>query len=282
MTARNPGRFGSFDQLLFVRSANSCALDEHYDSMDRMIDKTFSSTAEAVADIPDGASIAVGGFGLVGIPTLLINALREQGAGELTIISNNCGTDGQGLGLLLEDGRIVKTIGSYIGSNKEYARRYLEGELTVEFTPQGTLAERMRAGGAGIPAFYTTAGVGTQVAEGGLPQRYNKDGSVEIYSKPKETREFNGQLYVMEEGIRADFALVHAHKADRFGNLVFRKTARNFNPDAAMSGKITIAQVEHLVDDLDPDEVHLPGIYVNRVVHVGPQETGIENRTVSN
>ncbi|EEW48960.1 3-oxoacid CoA-transferase, A subunit [Corynebacterium efficiens YS-314] len=250
--------------------------------MDRMIDKTFSSTAEAVADIPDGASIAVGGFGLVGIPTLLINALREQGAGELTIISNNCGTDGQGLGLLLEDGRIVKTIGSYIGSNKEYARRYLEGELTVEFTPQGTLAERMRAGGAGIPAFYTTAGVGTQVAEGGLPQRYNKDGSVEIYSKPKETREFNGQLYVMEEGIRADFALVHAHKADRFGNLVFRKTARNFNPDAAMSGKITIAQVEHLVDDLDPDEVHLPGIYVNRVVHVGPQETGIENRTVSN
>jgi 3-oxoacid CoA-transferase subunit A len=247
-----------------------------------MIDKTFSSTAEAVADIPDGASIAVGGFGLVGIPTLLINALRDQGAGELTIISNNCGTDGQGLGLLLEDGRIVKTIGSYIGSNKEYARRYLEGELTVEFTPQGTLAERMRAGGAGIPAFYTTAGVGTQVAEGGLPQRYNKDGSVEIYSKPKETREFNGQLYVMEEGIRADFALVHAHKADRFGNLVFRKTARNFNPDAAMSGKITIAQVEHLVDDLDPDEVHLPGIYVNRVVHVGPQETGIENRTVSN
>lgn len=250
--------------------------------MDCMIDKTFSSTAEAVADIPDGASIAVGGFGLVGIPTLLINALREQGAGELTIISNNCGTDGQGLGLLLEDGRIVKTIGSYIGSNKEYARRYLEGELTVEFTPQGTLAERMRAGGAGIPAFYTTAGVGTQVAEGGLPQRYNKDGSVEIYSKPKETREFNGQLYVLEEGIRADFALVHAHKADRFGNLVFRKTARNFNPDAAMSGKITIAQVEHLVDDLDPDEVHLPGIYVNRVVHVGPQETGIENRTVSN
>lgn len=247
-----------------------------------MIDKTFSSTAEAVADIPDGASIAVGGFGLVGIPTLLINALRDQGAGELTIISNNCGTDGQGLGLLLEDGRIVKTIGSYIGSNKEYARRYLEGELTVEFTPQGTLAERMRAGGAGIPAFYTTAGVGTQVAEGGLPQRYNKDGSVALASKPKETREFNGQLYVMEEGIRADFALVHAHKADRFGNLVFRKTARNFNPDAAMSGKITIAQVEHLVDDLDPDEVHLPGIYVNRVVHVGPQETGIENRTVSN
>src|SRR5699024_12498771 len=164
----------------------------------------------------------------------------------------NCGTDGQGLGLLLEDGRIVKTIGSYIGSNKEYARRYLEGELTVEFTPQGTLAVRMCAGGAGIPAFYTTAGVGTQVAEGGLPQRYNKDGSVEIYSKPKDTREFNGQLYVMEEGIRADFALVHAHKADRFGNLVFRTTARNFNPDAAISGKTTIAQLAHPLDHLAP------------------------------
>ena len=247
-----------------------------------MIDKTFSSTAEAVADIPDGASIAVGGFGLVGIPTLLINALRDQGAGELTIISNNCGTDGQGLGLLLEDGRIVKTIGSYIGSNKEYARRYLEGELTVEFTPQGTLAERMRAGGAGIPAFYTTAGVGTQVAEGGLPQRYNKDGSVEIYSKPKETREFNGQLYVMEEGIRADFALVHAHKADRFGNLVFRKTARNFNPACAMAGRICVAEVEEIVEtgEIDPDAVHLPGIFVDRIVHNPDPEKRIEQRTV--
>ncbi|WP_080794447.1 CoA transferase subunit A [Corynebacterium pacaense] len=246
-----------------------------------MIDKTYSSTAAAVADIPDGSSIAVGGFGLVGIPTLLINALREQGAGDLTIISNNCGTDGHGLGLLLEAGRISKTIGSYIGSNREYARRYLEGELTVEFTPQGTLAERMRAGGAGIPAFYTTAGVGTQVAEGGLPQRYNTDGSVAIVSEPKETREFDGQLYVMEEGIRADYALVHAHTADRFGNLVFYKTARNFNPDAAMCGAVTVVQAEHLVDEIDPDDIHLPGIHVNRVVHVGPQETGIENRTVS-
>lgn len=247
-----------------------------------MINKSISSTAEAVADIPDGASIAVGGFGLVGIPTALILALREQGAGDLTIISNNLGTDGFGLGLLLLDKKISKSIGSYLGSNKEYARQYLEGELTVEFTPQGTLAERLRAGGAGIPAFYTTAGVGTQVAEGGLPQRYNTDGTVAVVSQPKETREFNGQLYVMEEDIRADYALVHAHKADRFGNLVFRKTAQNFNPDAAMSGKITIAQVEHFVDELHPDEIDLPGIYVNRVVHVGPQETGIENRTVSN
>lgn len=247
-----------------------------------MIDKSVSTTDAAVADIHDGASIAVGGFGLVGIPTLLINALREQGAGDLTIISNNLGTDGFGLGLLLQDKKISKSIGSYLGSNKEYARQYLEGELTVEFTPQGTLAERLRAGGNGIPAFFTTAGVGTQVADGGLPQRYNEDGTVAIVSKPKETREFSGQQYVMEEGIRADFALVHAHKADRFGNLVFRKTARNFNPDVAMSGKITIVQAEHLVDEIDPDEAHLPGIFVDRVVHVGPQETGIENRTVSN
>ena len=246
-----------------------------------MLDKTISSIDDAVADIHDGASVAVGGFGLVGIPARLIDALRSQGAGDLTIISNNLGTDGFGLGLLLQDKRITRSLGSYIGSNKEYARQYLSGELTVEFTPQGTLGERMRAGGAGIPAFYTKAGVGTQVAEGGLPQRYNTDGTVAEYSKPKETREFNGELYVMEEGIRADFAFVHAHKADRYGNLVFRKTARNFNPDAAMSGKITIAQVEHLVDEIDPDEVHTPGIYVDRIVVVGPQETGIENRTVS-
>lgn len=245
-----------------------------------MLDKTFSSATDAVADIPDGASIAVGGFGLVGNPSILIDALREQGAGDLTIISNNCGTDGFGLGTLLELHRISRTIGSYIGSNKEYARQYLAGELSVEFTPQGTLAERMRAGGAGIPAFFTTAGVGTQVADGGLPVRYNSDGTIAERSPAKETREFNGQTYVMEEAINADFALVHAHKADRFGNLVFTKTARNFNPDAAQCAKITVAQVEHLVDYIDPDDVHVPGIYVDRVVHVGPQETGIENRTV--
>ena len=247
-----------------------------------MLDKTLPSTDAAVADIPDGATIAVGGFGLVGIPARLIDALREQGATDLTIVSNNLGTDGFGLGLLLADKRISKSIGSYLGSNKEYARQYLAGELTVEFTPQGTLAERMRAGGAGIPAFYTTAGVGTQVAEGGLPQRYNSDGTVAVTSKPKETREFNGQLYVLEESIRADYALVHAAKGDRYGNLVFNKTAMNFNPDAAMSGKVTIAQVEELVDVIDPEDVDLPGIFVDRVVEVGKQETGIENRTVSN
>ncbi|HJD78603.1 3-oxoacid CoA-transferase subunit A [Corynebacterium pollutisoli] len=247
-----------------------------------MLDKTLPSTDAAVADIPDGATIAVGGFGLVGIPARLIDALREQGATDLTIVSNNLGTDGFGLGLLLADKRISKSIGSYLGSNKEYARQYLAGELTVEFTPQGTLAERMRAGGAGIPAFYTTAGVGTQVAEGGLPQRYNSDGTVAVTSKPKETREFNGQLYVLEESIRADYALVHAAKGDRYGNLVFNKTAMNFNPDAAMSGKVTVAQVEELVDVIDPEDVDLPGIFVDRVVEVGKQETGIENRTVSN
>ncbi len=247
-----------------------------------MLDKTLPSTDAAVADIPDGATIAVGGFGLVGIPARLIDALREQGATDLTIVSNNLGTDGFGLGLLLADKRISKSIGSYLGSNKEYARQYLAGELTVEFTPQGTLAERMRAGGAGIPAFYTTDGVGTQVAEGGLPQRYNSDGTVAVTSKPKETREFNGQLYVLEESIRADYALVHAAKGDRYGNLVFNKTAMNFNPDAAMSGKVTVAQVEELVDVIDPEDVDLPGIFVDRVVEVGKQETGIENRTVSN
>lgn len=245
-----------------------------------MFDKTFPEISAAVADIPDGASVAVGGFGLVGIPARLIDALREKGASDLTIISNNCGTDGFGLGLLLADGRIARTIGSYIGSNKEYARQYLAGELTVEFTPQGTLAEKMRAGGAGIPAFYTTAGVGTQVADGGLPMRYNPDGTVAEVSESKETRVFGGRTYVLEEAIVADFALVHAHTADRWGNLVFSKTARNFNPDAAQCARTTIVQAEHVVDQLDPDEVHLPGIHVDRVVEVGPQETGIENRTV--
>lgn len=246
-----------------------------------MLDKTVATVDAAVADIPNGVSIAVGGFGLVGIPARLIDALRAQGASELTIISNNLGTDGFGLGLLLEDKKIVRSIGSYIGSNKEYARQYLSGELAVEFTPQGTLAERMRAGGAGIPAFFTKAGVGTQLAEGGIPTRYNSDGTIAEYSKPKETREFNGEVYVMEEGIRADYALVHANKGDRYGNLVFSKTAQNFNPDAAKCGKVTIAQVEELVDEIPADEIELPGIYVDKVVEVGPQETGIENRTVS-
>ena len=246
-----------------------------------MLNKVVTSIDEAVADIGDGASIAVGGFGLVGIPARLIDALRKQGAGELTIISNNLGTDGFGLGLLLQDGKIARSIGSYLGTNKEYARQYLEGELTVEFTPQGTLAERMRAGGAGVPAFYTKAGVGTPLANGEIPVRYNPDGTIAEYSKPKEIREFHGEQYVLEEALTPDFAFVHAAKADRYGNLVFNKTARNFNPDVAACGKVTIVQAEEVVDTIAPAEVDLPGIYVDRVVEVGPQETGIEFRTVS-
>lgn len=246
-----------------------------------MLNKVIASVEEAVADIPDGSSIAVGGFGLVGIPAQLIAALRSQGASELTIISNNLGTDDFGLGLLLKDHRIARSIGSYLGTNKEYARQYLEGELTVEFTPQGTLAERMRAGGAGIPAFYTKAGVGTPLADGDIPTRYNPDGTIAATSAPKETREFNGELYVMEEALTPDFAFVHAARADRFGNLAFNKTAQNFNPDAAKSADITIVQAEQLVEAVPPAEVDVPGIYVDRVVEVGKQETGIEFRTVS-
>lgn len=246
-----------------------------------MLNKVIASVEEAVADIPDGSSIAVGGFGLVGIPAQLIAALRSQGASELTIISNNLGTDDFGLGLLLKDHRIARSIGSYLGTNKEYARQYLEGELTVEFTPQGTLAERMRAGGAGIPAFYTKAGVGTPLADGDIPTRYNPDGTIAETSAPKETREFNGELYVMEEALTPDFAFVHAARADRFGNLAFNKTAQNFNPDAAKSADITIVQAEQLVEAVPPAEVDVPGIYVDRVVEVGKQGTGIEFRTVS-
>lgn len=246
-----------------------------------MLNKVIASVEEAVADIPDGSSIAVGGFGLVGIPAQLIAALRSQGASELTIISNNLGTDDFGLGLLLKDHRIARSIGSYLGTNKEYARQYLEGELTVEFTPQGTLAERLRAGGAGIPAFYTKAGVGTPLADGDIPTRYNPDGTIAETSAPKETREFNGELYVMEESLNPDFAFVHAARADRFGNLAFNKTAQNFNPDAAKAADITIVQAEQLVEAVPSAEVDVPGIYVDRVVEVGKQETGIEFRTVS-
>ncbi|MEV0948482.1 CoA transferase subunit A [Rhodococcus sp. NPDC049939] len=247
-----------------------------------MINKVFASAAEAVADIPDGASLAVGGFGLVGIPSALIGALVEQGATDLETVSNNCGTDGFGLGLLLEQRRIRRTVSSYLGSNREFGRQYLAGELEVELTPQGTLAERMRAGAAGVPAFYTPAGVGTEVADGGLPIRYDGRGGVALVSSPKETREFDGKVYVLERAVRTDYALVHAWKGDQFGNLVYRGAARNFNPDAAGAGRVTIAQVEHLVEpgEIDPAEVHTPGIYVQRVVEIGKQETGIEKRTV--
>ncbi|MHA6795400.1 CoA transferase subunit A [Pseudonocardia bannensis] len=246
------------------------------------MDKVVTTAAEAVADIPDGASLAVGGFGMSGVPTTLIAALLEQGATDLETVSNNLGVDGFGLGTLLSAGRIRRTIGSYVGNNKEFARQYLAGELELELTPQGTLAERMRAGGAGIPAFYTPAGVGTLVSEGGLPWRYDADGNVAVMSPKKETREFDGRTYVLEQAIVTDFALVHAWKGDRHGNLVFRRSARNFNPDCAAAGRITIAEVEHLVEpgEIDPDAVHTPGIHVQRVVHVPDADKPVEFRTV--
>lgn len=242
------------------------------------MDKVVDTPAEAVADIADGSSIAVGGFGVVGVPEFLIRAIRDQGTTDLEVISNNAGVDGRGLGVLLADHRLRRIIASYVGENKEFARQYLSGELEVRLTPQGTLAEKMRAGGAGIPAFYTQTGVGTQVAEGGMPWKYDADGGVDKESPAKETRTFDtfGQEreYVLEESIVTDFALVRALKGDRHGNLVFNTSARNFNPACAMAGRITIAEVEQLVEpgEIDPDEVHLPGIYVHRVVELTPEQ----------
>ncbi|MGB3771202.1 MAG: CoA transferase subunit A [Rhodococcus sp. (in: high G+C Gram-positive bacteria)] len=248
-----------------------------------MTGKVYESAADAVADIADGSTIAVGGFGLCGIPDALITALAATRTTDLEVFSNNCGVDGHGLGLLLSTGRIRRVTASYVGENKEFARQYLAGELEVELTPQGTLAERMRAGGNGVPAFFTPAGVGSPIADGGMPWRYNADGSVAIASPPKETRVFGSKRYVLEEAINAEYALVHAHTGDTEGNLVFDKTAMNFNPLAAMAGQITIAQVEHLVDpgDIDPAAVHLPGVFVQRIVHTGLQDKKIEKRTVS-
>jgi len=247
------------------------------------VDKVVGAT-EAVAGIADGASIAVGGFGLSGIPWILVEALLEQGAGGLTVVSNNCGVDGAGLGLLLAAHRIDRVIASYVGENKEFARQYLAGELQVELTPQGTLAERLRAGGAGIGAFYTPTGVGTQVADGGLPWRYHPDGSVALASPPKEVRTFLGREMVLEEGIVTDVALVRAAVADRHGNAVFHAAARNFNPLAAMAGRFTVLEAERVVEagEIDPDDVHLPGIFVQQVVALTPEQASrkqIEKRT---
>ncbi|GAA4233811.1 CoA transferase subunit A [Actinomadura meridiana] len=247
------------------------------------MDKVVTSAASAVADIPDGASLAVGGFGLSGVPNVLIEALHKAAPGGLSVVSNNCGVDGGGLGILLEAGQIVRVTGSYIGDNKTFARKYLGGEVEVELIPQGTLAERLRAGGCGIPAFYTPAGVGTPVAEGGLPWRYAADGTIAVPSPAKEVRDFDGTPYVLERGIHTDYALVRAYRGDRHGNLVFAKASRNFNPLAAMAGRVTIAEVEELVDALDPDEVHLPGVFVQRVVELTPEQAAakeIEKRTV--
>ncbi len=229
------------------------------------MNKIYPSAAHALEGlVEDGMTIAVGGFGLCGIPEQLIAALRDSGKKDLTAISNNAGVDGFGLGLLLETRQISKMVSSYVGENKEFERQYLAGELALEFTPQGTLAEKLRAGGAGIPAFYTKTGYGTLVAEG------------------KDTRQFNGEWYVMEESLTADLALVKAWKADKAGNLLFRKTARNFNPLAAMAGEVCVVEVEEIVEtgELDPDQIHLPGIYVHRIVHNPSPEKRIEKRTV--
>lgn len=226
--------------------------------------KVIGSITEAVADIADGATLIVGGFGLCGIPEKSIIAIRDRGVKDLTVVSNNCGVDDWGLGLLLANKQIKKMVSSYVGENKIFERQFLSGELEVELVPQGTLAERIRAGGAGIPGFYTATGVGTPIAEG------------------KEQKEFDGRTYLLEKGIVGDFALVKAWKADPLGNLIFHKTARNFNPLAAMAGKITIAEVEEIVEvgELDPDSIHTPGIYVQRVYLGTNYEKRIERRTV--
>ena len=230
-----------------------------------MNNKVYPSASDALKDIvQDGQQIAVGGFGLCGIPEALISALKETGVKDLTCISNNAGVDDFGLGKLLATRQIKKMISSYVGENKEFERQYLSGELEVELTPQGTLAEKLRAGGAGIPAFFTQTGVGTLIAEG------------------KEEREFNGKTYILEESLTADISLVKAYKADKAGNLVFRKTAQNFNPVCAMAGKITVAEVEQIVEigELDPDAIHLPGIYVNRIILNATPEKRIEQMTL--
>ncbi len=228
------------------------------------MNKVFPSAEAAIFDMEDGASILSGGFGLCGNPENLIRALHEKGVKDLTIISNNCGTDQYGLGILLNAGQVKKMVSSYVGENKEFERQFLSGELEVELVPQGTLAERIRCGGAGIPAFYTPTAVGTMLGEG------------------KEVRVFDGREYLMERGLTADFAIVNAWKGDRYGNLMYRKTARNFNPLMAAAGSVTIAEVEHLVEpgEIDPELVHTPGIYVDRIVQGEFYEKWIEKRTV--
>jgi 3-oxoacid CoA-transferase subunit A len=249
------------------------------------MDKTINSAAVAVAGIPARSRLAVGGFGLCGIPSVLISALLQRGTDDLEVVSNNAGVDDWGLGLLLSAGRLRRVVASYVGENKEFARQYLNGELEVELTPQGTLAERMRAGGSGIAAFYTRTGVGTQVAEGGMPWKYDREGNIEIASPAKPKQRFDGVEYVLERAIVADFGLVRAWKGDRHGNLVYKDAARNFNPLAAMCGRVTIAEVEQLVEpgELDPNEIHTPGAYVHGVLALTPAQAAekrIEKVTV--
>ncbi|MBW2732827.1 MAG: CoA transferase subunit A [Deltaproteobacteria bacterium] len=246
------------------------------------MNKVVSSALEAVKPIVDGSTILVGGFGLCGIPENLIRALREQGAKDLAIVSNNCGIDTEGLGILLSNGQVKKMVSSYVGENKFFENAFLGGDLEVELVPQGTLAERLRAGGSGIAAFFTATGYGTGVSEGGIPMLYDNEGVIIKASPAKETRQFSGRGYVLEEAIEGDYAFVKAYQGDRFGNLVYRKTARNFNPMIAAAGKITIAEVEHLVEpgEIPPDHVHTPGVHVNFIFQGERYDKPIEQRTV--
>ena len=249
------------------------------------IDKTIddSALAQVLAAIRPGSTLAVGGFGLCGTPMSLIQALHATGVDDLRVVSNNCGVDDWGLGILLRDRRLSRVTASYVGENKEFARQYLTGELEVELIPQGTLAEKLRAGGCGIPAFYTPAGVGTPLADGGLPWRHHPDGTVAVASPPKETRAFGDREHILEEAITADVALVHAARGDRHGNLVYASSAHNFNPLCAMAARVTIAQVEELVEpgELDPARIHTPGIFVDHVLPLhGPAAKRIERLTV--
>jgi 3-oxoacid CoA-transferase/3-oxoacid CoA-transferase subunit A len=246
------------------------------------MNKICDSIQEACADIPNGATLLVGGFGLCGIPECGIGILAEMGVSGLTVVSNNCGVDDFGLGILLRNRQIRKMISSYVGENREFERQYLTGELELELCPQGTLAERLRAGGAGIPAFFTPAGAGTLVSDGGLPIEHNGDGSVRRTLPAKEVRTFGGRDYVLETALTGDFALVKAWRADRHGNLVYRNSAMNFNPVMATAARITIAEVEEIVESgtLDANFVHTPGIYVHRVVRGSKYEKRIERRKV--
>ncbi|MDA0713268.1 MAG: CoA transferase subunit A [bacterium] len=245
------------------------------------MNKIFKSVNEAVFDINDNATLMVAGFGLCGNPENLIAALREKGPRQLTVISNNCGTNDFGLSLLLKNRQIKKMISSYVGENASFEKQFLTGEIEVELMPQGTLAEKIRAGGAGIAAFFTCTGAGTQVELGGLPMRYDSNGEVVKASSPKETKKFGNKTYLLEESLQADFALIRAYKADTFGNLVFHKTARNFNPMMCTAAKVTIVEAEHIVaaGEIDPECIHVPGVYVKRIVQGQNYARLIENRT---
>jgi len=279
-TASNMSGFLVQASRLRFHTRGRCALPRFASSS--ASNKIYDSAEAAVADIGDGSTILVGGFGLCGIPERSIEALRNQGAKDLTAVSNNAGVDDDGLGLLLQTRQVKRMISSYVGENKEFEKQYLSGELEVELTPQGTLAERCRAGGAGIPAFYTPTGYGTMIQHGNNPIKFNPDGSTALGSEPRESREFNGRNFVMEEAITGDFALVKAWKADTRGNLVYKGTAQNFNPVMATAGRITIAEVEEIVEagELDPAEIHTPGVYVQRVFKGTHHDKRIEKVTV--